>query len=89
MNKIKLTQTFPGSWAHITILVDGVVRFEAAKDGTDFWIIGVANDKYSRIGSGDGKSGVKKTVQEFLKKNPLFLTDGCDSLGWSWRDKSC
>ena len=70
-NKIELKQTFPGSWSSIDIFVDGVKRFHAGKQGTDFWSIGVIDGNRETIGFGSGRSGVKKTIQKFLKTEML------------------
>jgi len=70
MNKIKLKQTFPGSWDNIDIFVDGVERFHASKFGTDFWSIHFVRGNRNSLGTGSGRSGVKKTVKKFLSDLP-------------------
>lgn len=73
-NKIELKQTFPGSWDQIDIIVDGVKRFGAGKQGTNFWSISVIDGNRETIGFGEGRSEVKKIVQKFLKTEALKKT---------------
>lgn len=66
-NKIELKQDTPGSWTHIAIMVNGIKQFHAAKQGTNFWVIVEEQDRNSVIGFGDGRSGVKAKVTEYLE----------------------
>ena len=63
---ITLSQSTPGSWTHIDILVDGIKLFHAAKFGTDFWVIADLNG--ANVGSGGGRTGVKAAVKAHLLK---------------------